>query len=126
MAAFCATLTAGQASDALALLAPDVTWWVGGSVPGLSGVRRGADVHDLVRNVLVATTDGCLVVTPRAWTVDGPRVALEALVAAQLRSGRAYRNEYHFAFTVGRAGITSVRAYLDTEHLRATFFEALD
>lgn len=76
---------------------------------------------DLIENVLAASTDGCLRVTPRSWTAQGSRVALEALVEAELRSGRQYRNEYHFAFTVEQQQITSVRAYLDTEHLRVTF-----
>lgn len=76
---------------------------------------------DLIENVLAASTDGCLRVTPRSWTAQGSRVALEALVETELQSGRQYRNEYHFAFTVEQQRITSVRAYLDTEHLRQTF-----
>jgi len=81
-------------------------------------------VRDLIENVLAASTDGCLRVTPRSWTVQGPRVALEALVEAELRTGRQYRNEYHFAFTVEQQQITSVRAYLDTEHLRDIFLDS--
>ncbi|MDX2358971.1 nuclear transport factor 2 family protein [Dietzia sp. PP-33] len=121
VAAFCAALSAGRAADAQVLLAPHVTWWVGGSVPGLSGTREGLEVCDLIENVLAASTDGCLRFTPRSWTVQGSRVALEALVEAELQTGRQYRNEYHFAFTVEQQRITSVRAYLDTEHLRETF-----
>lgn len=125
VAAFCAALSVGRVAEAQRLLARDVTWWVGGSVPGLSGIRQGPDVRDLIENVLRASADGCLHVTPRSWTAQGSRVALEALVEAELHTGLGYRNEYHFAFTIEGSHITSVRAYLDTEHLRETFGSAL-
>ena len=118
---FCAALSAGDARGALGLLAPDATWWVGGSVQGLSGTKAGQDVKDMVGGVLALTTDGALRIEPRAWTVDGGRVALEARVMANLRSGSAYDNDYHFMFEVESGLIVRVRAYLDTEHLRDVF-----
>lgn len=118
---FCLALSAGRCADAIDFLAPRVSWWVGGTVPGLSGTRVGDDVPALINNVLDMAVDGCLHVEPRSWTVEGARVAVEALVSARLRTGRDYRNEYHFAFTVDGGLIASVRAYLDTEHLRETF-----
>ena len=121
VAAFCDALSDGDYEGAEALLTDDVGWWVGGVVPGLSGQRRGEEVRALVRNVLALSVDGRLHVTPRAWTVDDDRVALEALVEATLKTGRNYRNEYHFAFEVHGDRVRSVRAYLDTEELRASF-----
>ncbi len=122
---FCAALSSGRARAALDLLDPDATWWVGGSVQGLSGTRAGQDVRDMVTGILALTTDGALRIEPRAWTVDGGRAALEAMVTGTLRAGSTYHNEYHFLFEVRGGLITCVRAYLDTEHLRTVFGSAL-
>lgn len=123
VAQFCAAISAGQVETALSLLAPEVTWWVGGSVAELSGTRAGQAVRDMIVGVLDKTADAALVIESRAWTVDGDRVALEALVTANLRTGAAYRNEYHFLFVTTDGQIAGVRAYLDTELLRAVFGE---
>ncbi len=78
-------------------------------------------MHDMLRRVLDGTTDGALSIEPWAWTVDGERAALEARVVANLRDARTYDNEYHFLFIVRDGLIGHVRAYLDTEVLRAVF-----
>ena len=79
----------------------------------------------MVTGILALTTDGALRIEPRAWTVDGGRAALEAMVTGTLRAGSTYHNEYHFLFEVRGGLITCVRAYLDTEHLRTVFGSAL-
>lgn len=119
--AFCDALSEGDFESVDALLSDDIGWWVGGAVPGLSGQRRGEEVRALVVNVLALSADGRLHITPRAWTVDRGRVALEALVEATLTTGSHYRNEYHFAFEVRDNKVRTVRAYLDTEELRSSF-----
>lgn len=119
--AFFLALSEGRRAEVLSLLSPEVSWWVGGSVPGLSGTRVGDEVRTLLTNVLELTVDGCLGVEPRSWIVEGNHVAVEAVVGATLATSAEYRNEYHFAVSVDRGRIASVRAYLDTEHLRDVF-----
>lgn len=120
--AFCAALATGDIDGAVSLFAPEASWWIAGSIPGLSGTRVGADVGVMLLGVLDQTTDSALWIEPRAWTVDSDRVALEAMVTANLPDG-VYRNEYHFAFVISSGRITVVRAYLDTERLRMAFGE---
>ena len=52
---------------------------------------------------------------------DFDRVAVEAKSDATFTSGRTYRNDYVFMFTLHDGKITEVKEYMDTELARETF-----
>lgn len=118
---FMEAFSAGRVTEALACLTPDATWWVAGDVPGLSGTKSKDEVGELLVRLTALTREGAIRLEPSGWTVDGERVAVEATARAELLAGPTYCNQYHFLFETSRSRVRRVRAYLDTEHLRAVF-----
>lgn len=109
--------SAGDVEQTMALFAEDATWWVAGTTP-ISGTYDKAEFTRLLSGVLDICT-GPIAITPKAFTCDGERVAVEAESFTQTRSGRIYNNHYHFLFTVQGGKIAGVREYLDTMHADA-------
>src|SRR5260221_9110799 len=94
-----AELAAGNLDGFFACLTPDATWQVIGKPDrfALAGKRTMAEMRALLSGVSGAL-ETPLTVTPTAFTSEGDRVAVEATSHADLKNGRAYRNEYHFIF----------------------------
>jgi len=114
-----AELAAGNLDGFFACLTPDATWRVMGKPDKfpLAGTRSMAEMRTLLGGVAEAMATP-LVVTPVAFTAEGDRVTLEATSKADLKNGRAYRNEYHFAFELRDGKIASVKEYMDTIHAK--------
>jgi uncharacterized protein len=104
VADFLRTFSRGDVAGVVERMRPDATWWVSGTMVGLSVYKQGA-----------------LAITPLAMTAEGARVAVEAESFAELTNGRVYRNRYHFLFELADGKIASVREYMDTGHAYATF-----
>ncbi|MGW6898941.1 nuclear transport factor 2 family protein [Streptomyces sp. NPDC054919] len=118
---FLVSMSAGKIDGALALLDDQATWWISGTLEGLSGERNKAEFLDLFAGVSKATVTGTIPITPIAWTAQGERVALEARAEAKLVDGGDYNNEYHFLFIVRDGKIHTIKEYNDTDLTRATF-----
>lgn len=118
---FIAAFSRGDAKTAFAMMANTGTWWVAGTVEGLSGSKDRDTFRAMLERVAELTTAGAIELRPTGWTVDGGRIAVEVRAHATLLDGRVYDNRYHFVFEVASGLINEVRAYLDTEHLRSVF-----
>lgn len=111
----------GDYGAALSRLDDGATWWVGGNTPisGLYDKAAFAKVLEGVSEVL----DGPLSIIPTGFTVEGDRVAVEAVSDGVARDGAVYRNEYHFLFVFEGEKVIAVKEYLDTEHARAVLLQ---
>lgn len=114
---FCDQFSRGDYEAALSMLDESATWWVAGSTP-ISGLYEKVEFARLLEGISAAM-HGPITIRPIAFTVQGSRVAVEAESDAMTRTGRAYRNQYHFLFIVRDGRIQAVKEYLDTEHARA-------
>ena len=114
-----AELAAQNLDGFFACLTPDATWQVMGKADKfpLAGKRSMAEMRALLGGVAEAMKTP-LTVTPGTFICEGDRVALEATSHADLKNGRAYRNEYHFVFELRDGKIAKVREYLDTIHAK--------
>jgi uncharacterized protein len=121
---FWETFSAGRLDEALSLMSDDATWWIAGNPKkfALAGTKTKAEFRALVEE-LSKLAPGGLHVTPKAFTAEGDRVAVEAVSHAELSNGRVYANEYHFLIEVREGKIRSVREYLDTMHTKEIFVD---
>ncbi|WP_433662574.1 nuclear transport factor 2 family protein [Nocardia sp. CA-128927] len=114
--------TGKHPAQALDLLSDEVTWWTNGE-PGRNiwaGTQTKAEMIESFSGFSAIFTTG-LVMTPVGFVADGDKVAMEAESSAQVVNGKSYRNQYHFLIEVHNGKITSVREYMDTQHVTDTF-----
>jgi ketosteroid isomerase-like protein len=119
---FWAAFSSSDFENALALLAADATWWVSGSTD-ISGTYTKSEFAELVGGIAEQTESG-IQVTPSRLLEEGGYVAMEATSHGLLKNGKVYNNYYHFLHEVRGGRITTVREYMDTEHVTAIFGEA--
>ena len=120
VAHFMEVFSTGDATATTALMTDDASWWVAGTTP-ISGTYDREAFAKLLASVNENCT-GPIKLTPKAWTVDGERVAVEVESLTHTRTGRKYNNQYHFLFRVRDGKVAGVREYLDTMHAQSVFF----
>lgn len=118
---FLRVFSTGDVDETLEFLADDATWWVAGSLEGLSGTRDKDGVREMLDGAGGAAKGGAIALTPTAWTVDGDRVAVEASSHAELLNGRVYANTYHLLFELRDGAIVHVKEFSDTQHVADVF-----
>jgi uncharacterized protein len=118
---FMQVFSAGDVEAILGSMTEDATWWVAGSMPGISGEVDREGFGTMLRGLSALTKAGAISLTPLAWTCQGNRVAVETESYAELLNGRVYNNLYHFVFEIRGDKIASIKEYLDTEHTTAVF-----
>lgn len=118
---FWQAFSASKFDDVLAMLADDATWWVAGKTK-LSATYTKAQFAELVKGI-AEQADGGLSVTPNpgGLCAEGDRVSVEAKSYGKFKNGKVYQNEYHFMMVIRDGKFVSIREYLDTEHVTATF-----
>ena len=116
---FLEDFSAGRIDKVLGAISESGTWWVAGTFP-LSGTRDKKGIVELLGGVGEACK-GPIRLEPKAWTVEGDRVAVEVESFAELKNGRRYNNQYHFLFEVRGGKIERIKEYLDTMHTNAVF-----
>src|SRR4051812_40879800 len=110
-------LSAGDIPAVLALMTDDATW----RIPGKPELSRAAGVYDkerigrLFRRMLGQLENG-LKMKVMSSIAEGDQVAVEVESSGDLKNGRQYRQQYHFAIALRDGKIASVREYLDTQH----------
>lgn len=109
--------SSGAVAETMAMFADDATWWVAGTMP-ISGTYGKAQFTELLAGVLDTCT-GPIKITPKVFTAQDDRVAVEAESYTETRTGRVYNNHYHFLVRVRGDQIASVKEYLDTMHTNA-------
>lgn len=116
---FMQVFSAGQFEQALAMLSDSATWWIAGTMP-ISGTHEKRAFAELL-GAIARACKGPIRLTPKAFTAEGGRVAVETESYAELNDGRVYNNHYHFLFEIRNGKIERVREYLDTMHTNALF-----
>jgi hypothetical protein len=109
----------GRTEEAMALFADSATWWTAGNF-GLSGTKSKAALAEALGGI-GTLLKGPIRVTPKAFTVEGDRVAVEAESQAERKDGKRYNNQYHFLIEVRNGKIERVREYFDTMHANDVF-----
>ena len=120
---FMKVFSTGDVEKILGFLSPSATWWVGGTIDGISGTKNKAEFGEMLSGLSATTKSGAIALKPLAWTVQGDRVAVETESYSEMENGRTYNNLYHFVFVVNDGLIESVKEFLDTEHTRAVFLD---
>jgi ketosteroid isomerase-like protein len=118
---FMEVFSTGVVDEILSYLDDSATWWVAGTIEGVSGTKDKAGFGEMLSGLSALTTTGAISLTPKAMTAEGERVAVETESYSELKNGRVYNNLYHFVFIVRDGKIHAVKEFLDTEHTRAIF-----
>ncbi len=113
----------GDAAGASDQLAEDATWWVIGSIPGISGTKNKKEITDVFK-FLLASLGGKTNFIIDHVIAEGNYVALEARADSKTPKGRVYQNRYHFKFEVRDGKILRARAYNDTALIKEVMAEA--
>jgi ketosteroid isomerase-like protein len=112
-----ARFTAGDIDGVLGLMTDDVIWRIPGK-PELTPVCGSFDkekLRKLFQRMLSQLENG-LTMTVVDSVAEGDRVAVEVESSGDLKNGRKYRQQYHFAIGFRGGKIATVREYLDTQH----------
>lgn len=113
---FLAALSSGDLGETLGFLHEDSTWWVAGKT-AVSGTYTKSEFGKLLGGI-AANVDGAITLTPKAYTAEGNRVAVECESLAHFKNGRTYNNFYHFLFEVKDEQLYRIKEYLDTMHVQ--------
>lgn len=111
---FMVAFGSGDIDDTMDRMTDDATWWVAGTIQ-LSGTYTKEEFRALLGGV-VDTCKGPIQLTPKAFTAEGDRVAVETESYVETNTGKVYNNQYHFLFTVRDGKVAGVKEYLDTMH----------
>ena len=108
---------ARDVAGALALMTDDCTWLIPGKPERMAtaGEYSKERLARLFQRMLGQLEHG-LKMTVRSVVAEGDRVAAEVESEGDLKNGRRYRQQYHFAIELADGKIRSVREYLDTQH----------
>ena len=123
LGSFFDALSSGNVDRIGSFLAEDSSWWVSGTVDGISGTYDKAQTLDLLAQVSDVYKKGALQITPTAMIGEGNKVAVEAESYAELHNGKVYSNLYHYVFELENGKITSFKEYMDTQHVVDTFVD---
>ena len=108
----------------LEILHADLEW----TIPGRKELNPAAGPYDRetigqLFRTMSSQIEGGLAMEVLGMIAEGDRVAVEVESHGQLRNGRVYNNQYHFAMTLRDERIVEVKEYLDTQHVFATWFQ---
>ncbi|MES2261721.1 MAG: nuclear transport factor 2 family protein [Pseudomonadota bacterium] len=120
---FLSVFSRGDVAGIVERLHPDATWWVSGTMPGLSDTYSRQQMGELLKGVTTVYKLGALRITPLSMIAEGSMVAVEAESYAELNNGRVYNNFYHFLFEIADGKILRVKEYMDTQHAYDTFLK---
>jgi ketosteroid isomerase-like protein len=118
---FLEVFSLGDIPGVLQRLHPEATWWVSGTLKGLSGTYTRQELGELLKGVKGVYKRGALRITPVSMIAEGNFVAVEAECREELSNGSFYDNRYHFLFEVEDGVIRRIKEYMDTAHAYATF-----
>ena len=122
VADFLATFSRGDVAGVLQRMTDDATWWVSGTIAGMSGTYAKDTFGALLRGVKTVYKTGAMQFRPTAMIAENSFVAVEATSHAELNNGRVYSNQYHLLFEIHGGRVRRVKEYMDTQHAYAVFF----
>jgi ketosteroid isomerase-like protein len=99
-------------------------WWVGGKPElfPLAGNKSKSEMKEILSGIVLSMKNG-LVMTVKAMTAEGNRVAAEVESYGENPDGSIYNNEYHFLFVIEEGKLIEVKEYLDTMHTHEIFID---
>ena len=102
---------------ALELMTDDVVWRIAGrpELTPVNGVHDKERLRKLFRRMLSQLESGLRMTVVRS-IAEGDQIAAEVESQGDLKNGRKYRQQYHFAIGLRGGRIATVREYLDTHH----------
>jgi uncharacterized protein len=118
---FFRVFSSGNVANILALMRDDATYWVSGSVQGFSGVKRKAQLAEVLAGVGDLYVGGSLPLTPTTLIAEGDLVFAEASGQAKLTNGRVYEPRSAWVFRVEQGLIVEIKEYIDTKHSYEVF-----
>jgi ketosteroid isomerase-like protein len=118
---FLATFSRGDVAGVLQMMADDATWWVAGTIQGMSGTYEKSTFGSLLEGVKPVYKTGAMQFEPISMVAEGCFVAVEARSYAELTNGRIYSNQYHLLFEIRDGRVFRVKEYMDTQHAHAIF-----
>ena len=124
VATFLERFGAGDYDAAFDLMADDGTWTIPGRSP-FAGTQSRDEVKESILGFMALMPDG-FGIEPTDWTVEGARVAVEAVGRGQVDNGKTYANQYHFLFQVEGGKIQAVKEYVCTFHAWDVFRDYVD
>jgi ketosteroid isomerase-like protein len=119
---FLAIFSRGDVPGVLRCMADEATWWVSGTIAGMSGTYEKRTFGELLEGVKPVYKTGAMLFRPKSMIAEGPFVAVEADSYAELTNGRVYSNQYHLLFEIRGGKVLRVKEYMDTQHAHAIFF----
>lgn len=122
VADFLMTFSRGDVAGVLERMADDATWWVSGTIAGMSGTYEKKTFGALLQGVKAVYKTGAMQFTPKSMVAEDSFVAVEASSHAELNNGRIYSNQYHLLFEIRDGKVLRVKEYMDTQHAHAIFF----
>jgi hypothetical protein len=101
----------------LALMTEDCTWLIPGKPERMrtAGLYTKERIARLFHRMIEGLEHG-LKMTVTGAIAEGDRLAVEVESQGDLKNGRRYRQQYHFAMQFRDGKICAVREYLDTQH----------
>ncbi|WP_297837724.1 nuclear transport factor 2 family protein, partial [Pseudomonas sp.] len=118
---FLKAFSSGNLEAISAFFHEDFSWWVAGSLEGLSGTYDRRQMCELLSGITAVYKQGALPVTPISMIAESDRVAVEVQCYAELVNGRIYKNQLHMAIELSDGKIKRIREYMDTVHAYDTF-----
>ncbi len=120
-----ARFTASDIDGVLALMSEDCTWLIPGKPERMrtAGLYAKERIARLFHRMTEALEHG-LKMTVTGVIAEGDRVAIEVESEGDLKNGRRYRQQYHFAMQFREGKICAVREYLDTQHAHDVWLAA--
>jgi uncharacterized protein len=111
--------TRGDVKAAFTNLADDVTWSIPGSIPNLSGTKRGKDGIFAFLGSVAKVFPAGLKSEVKHVHAAGDTVVLEMTNRGTTADGKPYENDYCFVFEVDGGKIRRIREYVDTQRAAA-------
>jgi len=109
------TLLGGDLEEALGGFSDDVTWFLTGTLEGVSGLKKGkAAVREFLGGVRQAFPAGLESEFKKAYA-DGDTVIIELVNRGTSARGKPYENEYCFVFELAGGKIHAIREYVDLD-----------
>lgn len=112
-----ARFTASDIDGVLGLMTDDCTWLIPGKPDRMrtAGPYTKERIARLFHRMLEGLEHG-LKMRVTGTIAEGDAVAVEVESEGDLKNGRRYRQQYHFAMQFRNGKICAVREYLDTQH----------
>ena len=110
----------GDLDSALANMSDEVSWVIPGSLPNVSGLKRGkAAIREFGSGVTRAFPQGLTTDIKKVHSA-GDTVILELTNKGKAHNGKDYSNEYCFIFEIEGGKIRRVREYVDLLTVKET------